>query len=79
MSYDNTKDETLKEYELPGENGASLIIGAYSYSGGKPKIGMQRVLSTDSGRRWLKLGRLTTEEAEWVASKMIDLVEEFSS
>jgi len=79
MAYDNTKDQTLREHELHGENGASLIIGAYSYNGCKAKIGMQRVLNTDSGRRWIKLSRLTMEEAEWVASQMADLVEEFSS
>lgn len=80
MGYDAEKDKLVREVEkaytkdgvtLPSEDGADMVLGVsiFKYDKGPEKVALYRSYHTaKDGWKPAKLGRLTIDEAKWLAS-----------
>lgn len=76
MAYDSSKDRVLAiRAETFGK--ANLEVRAVSYDGGDPKIQLARFRYTKDKPhepRYLKVGRLTFDEARWVCGAIAEIM-----
>lgn len=66
MGYEKDKDKNLFEKEIDLGGQYSIVIGVYQYEDGEPKLQMSRKQFSDSGHRFIKLGRLSLDEVNHV-------------
>lgn len=64
MAYDKTKDKEVFKEQVEVNNWTLFNVGVYRYDDGQPKIQIQRIQRNEDGNKFLKLGRLTEEEAK---------------
>jgi hypothetical protein len=76
--FDASKDVCIQDYGVFECGEALFQFGVYSYDGGEEKIGITRVYDNPrTGQRVHgKLGRLTWDEAHFIAEKITELARE---
>jgi hypothetical protein len=68
MAYNQNDDKLIKEFKVDDIN---VTIGIYSYKGGEPKVQLTRV----DAEKFLKLGRLSIREIEFIQSCIDEVVD----
>jgi hypothetical protein len=78
MAYDASKDVQLNEWAMFGEDAeANLFASVMQYNGGEKKfqVGPRTYINKKGEVKFQKVGRLTKEEVEWLASIMGEVVD----
>lgn len=71
MAYNAANDEVITE-----QTEDEITIGVYRYNGGPVKVGIRRTITKRNGEiQPAKLGRLTVDEARFVAEQMPAMLE----
>jgi hypothetical protein len=80
MAYKKGKDKVIGMTQPPMETnidgqGQRIVVGVFQYAESPAKIGIQRSILNGGEPRPSKLGRLTAEEAEYIARQLPKAVE----
>jgi hypothetical protein len=70
-SFDPDKDELIREIDQLESGKMILVVQLRRYNGGPQKVAVQREGTSKDGKPYYRpMGRLTLEEAEWLAGTL---------
>lgn len=70
-SFDPEKDELIREIDRLESGKMTLVVQLRRYDGGPQKVAVQREGTSQGGKTYHRpMGRLTLEEAEWLAGTL---------
>ena len=75
MAYDNNKDKLIKNFDLETSSDSKISFSVYSYNGGNPKLQINRT----KDEKFLKVGRMSLEEVEFLKEVIDEIVEEMKA